>query len=74
MIQICKAVNSSCEVFIENLIGCCIHRITDFNLKDKARPDRLKQILFTVERSELYAKSAALSWRSFMRLRYLVDQ
>jgi hypothetical protein len=27
----------------------------------KAKPDRLKQILFTVEKLELYAKSAALS-------------
>jgi hypothetical protein len=35
----------------------------------KAKPDRLKQILFTVEKLELYAKSAALSWRSFMRLK-----
>jgi hypothetical protein len=35
----------------------------------KARPDRLKQILFTVERLGLHAKNAALSWQSFMNLR-----
>ena len=32
----------------------------------KEKPDRLKQILFTVERPEQYKKNAALRWRSFM--------
>ena len=39
------------------------------NIKQKKKLVRLKQILFMVERRELYAKSAALSWRSFLSWR-----